>query len=98
MQKLIRKQDYAGDVMEQLRALPSNQLQRVMEGGVLKFELTWNSELELDAGRLGVHLVEVSDAMEVEVCERIKSFNLRRSRQTEKVLAATLERAWGERH
>ena len=94
MRKLIRKEYFAAEIIEQLRQLPSARRDQIMDRGVLACELGWQTEKELDAGKLIPKLIEADHSTTSNFRGQTGPFGLFKSRQMEKVLAGLIEQAW----
>ena len=94
MQKLDRKQYFAADLADQLRALPSDAKSRIMDQGYFVCELNWRDEKSLDAGLLDLTIAINTVAQLCEHRAKVKAPNFLKTQRLEKVLADLIEKAW----
>lgn len=94
MQKLSRKQVLAEDLVDQARKAIVDPTRNLRDRGWFSFELAWESERDLDAGRIHLHLIDDEDPNEIAFQVKVKELNLLKSRKLERLLAAEIEKAW----
>lgn len=94
MQKLKLKDVFATDLVDQVGALPFDQKNRILRSGWLACELSWENNLELDAGRLTVTLVESDAPRSHPFRGRVGGFSITKTWQMEKACADLIEQAW----
>lgn len=94
MHKLNGKENFAADLMDQLRGLPSRHRDQILSRGWSVCELTWEDEKSLDAGRLDVRLAENVCPEQCQFRGQVKNFGLFKTRPMERVLSGLIEQAW----